>query len=40
MARTTKDNIGLFYEKVAAVKKTGGMDAIEKIHASGVVPQM
>ena len=26
--------------KVAAVKKTGGMDAIEKIHASGVVPQM
>ena len=26
--------------KVALVKKTGGMDAIEKILASGVVPQI
>ena len=35
MARTTKDKIGLFDEKVAAIKKAGGVDAIKKIHASG-----
>ena len=34
MARTTKDKMDLFNEKVAAIKKAGGVDAIKKIHAS------